>query len=82
MVIDNDDGANSSAVTGITHEHPFAWALDGRLTSSIESNTSGRGVNVSAVYHKPVFKGDLQSKYKDLTNFSLLPKFPRSNQLS
>ena len=63
MVIENDDGANSSAVTGITHEHPFAWALDGRLTSSIESNTSGRGINVSAIYHKPLFKGDLQSKY-------------------
>ncbi|XP_022781948.1 uncharacterized protein LOC111322968 [Stylophora pistillata] len=38
MELDERDQRSVSVTTGITHDHPYAWALDGRVASLIEGN--------------------------------------------
>ena len=38
MELDESDGRSVSITTGITHDHPYAWALDGRVTGVNEGS--------------------------------------------
>jgi len=38
MELDEPDRRSVSMATGITHDHPYAWALDGRVASLNEGN--------------------------------------------
>lgn len=39
MELDEPDQRSVSMATGITHDHPYAWALDGRVASLNEGNS-------------------------------------------
>ena len=38
MELDDPEPRSVSMATGITHDHPYAWALDGRVTGLNEGN--------------------------------------------
>lgn len=40
MDFEENDPSSVAMATGLSREHPYAWALDGRLTGSGESSTN------------------------------------------
>ena len=47
MELDERDQRSVSLTTGITHDHPYAWALDGRVASLNEGNNLPGHIHVS-----------------------------------
>ena len=47
MELDEPDQRSVSMATGITHDHPYAWALDGRVASLNEGNALPGHIHVS-----------------------------------
>lgn len=47
MEIDESDTRSVSMATGITHDHPYAWALDGRVAGVNEGNSLPGHIHVS-----------------------------------
>lgn len=47
MDLDEPEPSSVSMATGITHDHPYAWALDGRVTGSNEGNGMPGHIHVS-----------------------------------
>lgn len=46
MELDEPDQRSVSMATGITHDHPYAWALDGRVASLNEGNSMPGHIHV------------------------------------
>lgn len=46
MELDEPDRRSVSMATGITHDHPYAWALDGRVASLNEGNSMPGHIHV------------------------------------
>ena len=51
MDLDEPEPSSVSMATGITHDHPYAWALDGRVTGSNEGNGMPGHIHVSTELH-------------------------------
>ena len=51
MELDEPDRRSVSMATGITHDHPYAWALDGRVASLNEGN--GMPGHIHVRFNKP-----------------------------
>ena len=50
MELDEPEPSSVSMATGITHDHPYAWALDGRVAGSNEGNGMPGHIHVSMDY--------------------------------
>ena len=65
MELDEPDRRSVSMATGITHDHPYAWALDGRVASLNEGNGMPGHIHVS--FNKP--KHTLRIKMRNKKSF-------------
>lgn len=59
MELDEPDQRSVSMATGITHDHPYAWALDGRVASLNEGNSLPGHIHVSLEKER-LFENSLQ----------------------
>ena len=57
MELDEPDQRSVSMTTGITHDHPYAWALDGRVASLNEGNNLPGHIHVSVKIKTRISQG-------------------------
>ena len=68
MELDEPDRRSVSMATGITHDHPYAWALDGRVASLNEGN--GMPGHIHVRFNKP--KHTLRIKMQNKESYTVL----------
>ena len=79
MELDEPDRRSVSMATGITHDHPYAWALDGRVASLNEGNSMPGHIHVRLGKLKHTSRRIEYTTHKNRPSHGLLSLFIHDN---